>query len=324
MRTEDRTDIERIIAAAEANAVQSMPQAADRKVYPVLQEKPDQAIKIFTDALPGLAAHKNEFDRLVREHDSDLRRVAADARQRAIDGAAAAAKRLNALANTQREALQALPIDPLNPSSELLLKVDFIRSWPTPGNLVESRQQPGVNWAKYRVRDSQGATRRRKSEKVSFYNYWQNPRNETVLAGILVRMTANGHCACHADWGGVASWFFPDSESRIDVSARLTIWGLWTDPAPQIVVDTVPLGGTSARGGFFGAGNQTTIGNAPAVSTAGFAIPARASILIEASLVVDYEMLSGSVDADFGSENLFQAGWAYAYVTLPPIMGMSP
>ena len=65
-------------------------------------------------------------------------------------------------------------------------------------------------------------------------------------------------------------------------------------------------------------------GVAPALATTGFAVPARASILIEASVAVDYQLEFGAVEVDFESDNLFNVGWAYATVTLPPQMMVSP
>ena len=58
----------------------------------------------------------------------------------------------------------------------------------------------------------------------------------------------------------------------------------------------------------------------PALQTTGFVIPARASILIEASLVIEYTAEEGAVNVDFESDDLFSVGWAYATVTVPPEM----
>jgi hypothetical protein len=60
----------------------------------------------------------------------------------------------------------------------------------------------------------------------------------------------------------------------------------------------------------------------PTLKTTGFAVPAGASILIEASLNFHCELsLLGSVQAHFASDEWSQkVGWAYAVVTLPPVM----
>src|SRR5690606_23864392 len=150
-------------------------------------------------------------------------------------------------------------------------------------------------------------------EKVSFYTVWQNPRDEAVLADVLVRLTATGHVEWSAEWRGVSSWFgWPDTRSKADVRARLTRPGLMADPAPIYLVDSVPLKTVVATGGFFGDSSSASIeGVAPAVATTGFAVPARASMLIETSLAVDYELEAGAVDVDFATDDLFAVGWAY-------------
>lgn len=330
MRDPDLSELERIVAAAEARAdgtKQSVPTAGRRRA---LQAIEDKAAALFANAFPQL--DKAGLERLRREHDAELRTLADESRRRSAERAAAASQRLERVIAAERAALAALPSDPFGAGSNLLLKVDFIRCWPTPGNLRDSRQQPGVNWAKFAFKsadDSLGLYQ----EKVSFYNVWQNPRDVAVLADVLVRLTALGHVACSAEGSGVGAWFGISSLGKAEISARLTLWGLWTEPAPIFLVDSVPLGTVSATGGFFGDSNSQFIASnahdedakdknavAPAVMTKGFVIPPRASILIEASLAVDYHVAHGAVDIDFASQNLYNVGWAYAVVTTPPDM----
>jgi hypothetical protein len=291
---------------------------------PTLRAIGRKADAILSEALPQL--DRTGLNRLQRQHDAELRRLAGEAKRRTIKGGAAAWRHIKGLVAGQRAALDALPVDPFGPNSELLLKVDFIRSWPTPQNLRDSHQAPGVNWAKYAFK-SGSQNLGHFHEKVSFYNVWQNPRDVAVLVDVLVRLTAYGHVSCSAEGGGVSSWFGWAGEYRssVDVSARLSLWGLWTEPAPIYVVDDIPLGGCSATAGFFSDSDSTSIGSdgngvAPALAATAFAVPPGASILIEASLAVDYKITHGAVDVDFASNNLFNVGWAYATVTLPPDM----
>jgi hypothetical protein len=321
MRECDPSELERIVAVAEANKAESTRAAADsRRTMRALREK---AGALLADALPKL--DRAGLDRLHREHDAELHRFADEAKRHTIESAAEAARRIDALVAAERAAFDALPDDPFGPDSDLLLEVDFIRSWATPANLRDSHQAPGVNWAKYAVK-SGDQTLGQFHEKVSFYNVWQNPRDVAVPVDVLVRLTANGHLDCSADGMGVGAWFGWGGvcKSNVDVSARLTLWGLWADPAPLFPVDTVPVGSCSASGGFFGDSSSASISAAPAVAARGFVVPARASILIEASLAVDYGVEFGAVDVDFASQNLFQVGWAYAVVKLPQPMNVNP
>ena len=324
MRSPDRSDLESIIDAAETEATESLSGAPAPDRYPALLASRDRISSIVTDAIARIDVDASELDRLQREHNAELRRIAEDAKRDAIERSEEASRRLAAAVKAQRDALDALPIDPLDPGTHLLLSALFVRSWPTSGNLQDSHLEPGLNWAKWRSEVSGDAIRRRDSEKVSFYIPWQNPKNVAVLADILVRLTINGHCECSASWGGVGSWFFPDSRSEVDISAQLTIWPLWLPHAPRLPVDVVSVANVFAEGGFLGDSEEAPISTAPAVMTTQFAVPKKASILIEASVVADHDYLDGSVDVDFASGDLFSVGFAYGAVTLPSEMKLNP
>lgn len=102
------------------------------------------------------------------------------------------------------------------------------------------------------------------------------------------------------------------------MEARLTLWQLWSDPAPQVVVDSRPIASVSAEGGFLGDSSGRFVSDAPGLSTTRFWVRASSAILIESSVVVDYDVLSGSVDADFAGDPSFNIGWAYGTVTRHP------
>ena len=329
MRKPNLSKLEKIVARAERGAMKSKRPASAKDPRSPLRAIQKQAEAVWADALPQL--DRKELGRLQRQHDVELRRLADNARRHINEGAAEASRRLDAFVAAERTALDALPADPFGPGSNLLLKVDFIRSWPTPENLRDSHQEPGVNWAMFAF-DS-GDRSGDFDEKVSFYNVWQNPRDQAVLVDVLVRLTALGWVACSADGLGISvlGWASEYGRSRVDVSAELRLWSLWEDPAPIFLVDSVPLGSCSATGGVFGDSDATSIGTlvddqvnalAPALKMTGFAVPAGASILIEASLNLHCELsLLGHVQAFFASDHFRQkVGWAYAVVTLPPLM----
>jgi hypothetical protein len=330
MRKANLSKLEKIVARAEREAIKSKRPASAKDPRSGLRAIQKQADAVLADALPQL--DRKELGRLQRQHDVELRRLADNARRHINGSAANASRRLDAFVAAERTALDALPVDPFGPGSNLLLKVDFIRSWPTPENLRDSHQEPGVNWAKFEF-DS-GERSGEFDEKVSFYNVWQNPRDQAVLVDVLVRLTALGFVACSADGLGISvlfGWAAEHGRSQLDVSAELRLWGLWEDPAPIFLVDSVPLGSCRASGGFFGDRNTARISTlvdgqenalAPALKKTGFAVPAGASILIEASLNCHCELsLLGHIAAYFSSDYWHQkVGWAYAVVTLPPVM----
>jgi hypothetical protein len=324
MRSPDQSDLESMIAAAEAEATESLRAAPVPDQYPALRASRDRISEIVTDVLARIDVDASELDRLQREHNAELRRIAEDAKRDAIERSEEASRRLEAAMKVQRDALDVLPIDPFGSGTHLLLSALFVRSWPTSGNLQDSHLEPGLNWAKWRSEVSGDAIRRRDSEKISFYIPWQNPKDVPVLADILVRLTINGHCECSASWGGVASWFFPDSRSEVDISAQLTIWPLWLPHAPRLPVHIASVANLFAEGGFLGDSEEASISTAPAVMTTQFAIPANASILIEAAVVAEHDYLDGSADVDFASGDLFSVGFAYGAVTLPPEMKLNP
>ena len=251
MRKPNLSKLEKIVARAERGARKSKRPASAKDPRSALRAIQKKAEAVWADALPQL--DRKELGRLQRQHDVELRRFADNARRDINGGAAESSRRLDALIAAERTALDALPADPFGPGSNLLLKVDFIRSWPTPENLRDSHQEPGVNWAMFAF--GSGNRSGDFDEKVSFYNVWQNPRDQAVLLDVLVRLTALGWVECTADglhFNVLFGWASEYGRSRVDVSAQLRLWGLWEDPAPISLVDSVPLGSCSATGGFFG------------------------------------------------------------------------
>jgi hypothetical protein len=331
MRKPNLSKFEQIVALAERGTRKSKRPASTRDPRWALRAIHKKAETLFADALPQL--NRKELGRLQRQHDVELRRLSKSIKRQINEGAAKASRRLDALVAAERATLAALPDDPFGSGSNLLLKVDFIRCWPTPQNLRDSHQAPGVNWAEFAfgTGDRHGVI----DEKVSFYNVWQNPRDQAVLVDVLVRLTANGWAEASAGGLGTSvlwGWASEYGRSRVDVSADLRLWSLWQDPAPITLLDSVPLGSCSASGGIFGDTDVVTIGTsggiqsnavAPALQTTGFAVPAGASILIEASLNCHCECsILGSASAFFADKDYFhqKVGWAYAVVTLPPVM----
>jgi hypothetical protein len=310
MQKPDLSELERIITAAEESKIEAAPAAADR--LSALRAIREKAAALVADALPQL--DRAALDRLGREHDAELRRLAADAKRHTVESAAQSARRLDALVAAERAAFKALDDEPWVPSVYGLGVVDFIRSWPSPEYLRDwAHQEWGENWAKYAFSTDRGGS---SPEKVSFYTMWQNPRDVAIVATILARFTANGHVECSSTGQGIGSWFGITARTRAEVSARLTLWGLWvgpTEPPPLFDVANVSLASISVTTGFFSDSRGESISKSELLSTTGFLIPARAWILIETSLAVDYSVLDGVVNVDFSSQD-FSVGAPYTSI----------
>ena len=294
MRERDVSQVEAIVAAVEAKATPTMQRTKGADL------RRERLSGVVSEEIERLPVDRTRLEAAAREDREERRRNAHEARRRAVEASPETAEMLNTLATSSHGALGVNPAD-WEPGSFVEESVDFIRSWPTPENLRDSHVGQLANWAEYAVTQSGDSFDRHFSERVSFYTMWRNPRQTPIVATVLTRLKVNGHCSCDAEWGGVASWFFDDSLAHVDVSARLTLWGLWTEPAPRIPVANALLASITAKGGFFGDDDATSIGAAPLLIGAGFPIPAREWILIEASVVSDYELLDGSVDLDFTS-----------------------
>jgi hypothetical protein len=212
-----------MIAKAETKAVELRPTAPAPEQYPALRASRERASTIVTRALALTDADRSELDRLGREHDAELRRLADDAKRIAIEGSAEATRRLDALVASERSALHALPDDWRDPWVPSWPPVYFIRSTPG-GRLGDTHIESAKSWAKWRCTTPALSSG---TEKLSFFHLWQNRGDVLVLADISVRLNLTGHIKCSANGWGLPSGWFNESRSEADLSARLTVWPLW-------------------------------------------------------------------------------------------------
>jgi len=93
----------------------------------------------------------------------------------------------------------------------------------------------------------------------------------------------------------------PDSRAIATVRSRTTVFAM--DSSINSIVSDVILGNDSVSGGFFGGDDSTSLAIDQFMPGAGVFVPANAFILIEVSLVTEWQILDGSVtlDADSGS-----------------------
>lgn len=229
----------------------------------------------------------DRLDSLAAERSKLRKQLADQAHRRAVDASAAAAHRLGEM----------VPIIPPPLIDVTLDEVTFIRSFADQGAVVDSNVAPGDNWARYELEVTHdNAFTESGTGRLSFFTLFQNPKSRVMTLTASVQLAVNAHLRVDADWNGVAEWFFPDSEARATVRARTTVWSM--DSSNSAVVADQVLGDASANGGFFGGGNDSSIGFNDILSASGVPIPKNAWVLIEVELHTDWTTLNGQVHLD--------------------------
>ncbi len=243
------------------------------------------------------------LDTLARER-AEARRSRADEQRRlAIKNSAAVAKWISGRT----------PVLPADPMNVILDRVTFIRSFADQGVVTDSNIGSLDSWAKYKFQHSGDAIGVTGTGRLSFFVLWQNPRTETIMANVGPRVQVNANLSVDADWNGVAAWFFPDSKALATVRARTTVFAM--DSSINSIVSDVILGTVDAMGGFFGGDDSTSLAVDQFMPGAGVFVPAEAFILIEVSLVTEYQLLDGSVDLDADSAS-FQVTVPHLIITI--------
>jgi hypothetical protein len=241
-------------------------------------------------ALSGGGLDLKRLDTLARERAKSRRARTAEQRRRAVEASAAVDRRLTGLT----------PVLPADPMNVIIDRVTFIRSFADAGVVTDSHIGSLDSWAKYKLKPSSGAITKTGLGRLSFFVLWQNPRTEAIVANVGPRVHVNAHLSVDADWNGVAAWFIGGSEARATVRARTTVWAMW-DSSVQAIVSDLILGSAGATGGFFGGDDSTSFAFNQFIPGSGFFVPAQASVLIEVSLLTEYELTSGSLDLDAAS-----------------------
>jgi hypothetical protein len=231
------------------------------------------------------------LDKLARERDKARRSRAKEQHRLAVKNSAAVAKWLSG---------QVLPVVPADPMNIIIDEVTFIRTFADQGVVTDSNISSLDNWAKYKYQPSSSdAFLETGAGKLSFFVLWQNPSSDTIVANVGPRVQVNASLSVDADWNGVASWFFPDSRAIATVRARTTVFAM--DSSINSIVSDVILGEDSVSGGFFGGDDSTSLVVDQFISGSGVFVPANAFILIEVSLVTEWQLLDGSVNLDAAS-----------------------
>jgi hypothetical protein len=228
------------------------------------------------------------LDKLAKERAKTRRQLAEDGRRKAIEGSAAAARRL--------ADLHALII-PADPIDIVVDEVSSIRSFIGQGELHDWNIAPGDNRAKYTLRSNDDAWDG--TGRLSFFTLWQNPKGRAVIINAGASLTVNAHISADASWNGVAAWFVDDSEARATVRARTTVWRM--DSSVSSIVADQNLGSTAAHGGFFGDDDDIGIEFDGFLAATGVQVPADAFVLIEAELFTEWYARDGSIHLDANS-----------------------
>jgi hypothetical protein len=289
MDTEAREAAEAFIEQAAARAVhetddetaRARAQAAREDAEIVRRElmRLQGAGRIDVERLDALAAER-----------SDARRARAEqTRRRAIDASDVVARRL-------AKVTPMLPVFGEPIGSWDIEQVTFIRSFADAGVVVDWDIASGDSWARYRLNAPGDAVRESGTGRLSFFTVWQNSLTEPVVVTAGAVLVVNAHLSVDADGGGVAAWFFGNSEARATVRARTTVWYVPDSTINAIVYDGI-LDDAGATGGFFGDDDSASIAvNQFLQPVAGFGpVPAQESILIEVELRTEWVARNGSV-----------------------------
>ena len=315
VRKPELAELEAMVSEGEAKAIKLRPSGPIPDQDQVLRSSRERASAIVMDALGLTDDDRSKLDGLVREHDAELRRLADDAKRRAVDRSHETSERLDALASSDRAALAGLTEDWRNPWVPSWPPVYFIRS--TPGaTITDSHLEEAKTWAKWQCSTPSLSSG---TEKLSFFHLWQNSKDDLVLADISVRLNLTGQFECSAEGLGVPAGWFWENRSEADVSARLTIWPMWTAHDPSLQPHhTLAISDLVVTAGVFGHSSDTSINQSPLLRTRRFAVPAGNFILIEASVALDHVGIS---EVDFASGD-FRVGCPTCFVTVPaPQMG---
>lgn len=224
---------------------------------------------------------------LAEERSRVRRQLAEGAHRRAVEASAAAARRLVDLTPI---------ILPAEPVDKMVDTVTFIRSFADQGVVIDSNVGPGDNWARYKFDASADAITESGTGRLSFFTLFQNPRGSAVILQAGTQLVVNAHLSTGADWGGVASWFFPDSEAQATVRARTTVWRMNSNVS-SIVADRI-LGNAAAHGGFFGDDNDESIEFSDFLAATGVGVPSKEFVLIETEILTEWSALDGEVHFD--------------------------
>jgi hypothetical protein len=241
-------------------------------------------------ALSGGGLDLKRLDTLARERAKARRARLVEQRRQAVAASAAVEKRLTGLT----------PVLPADPMNVIIDRVTFIRSFADAGVVTDSHIGSLDSWAKYKFKPSTGAISKTGTGRLSFFVLWQNPRTDAIVANVGARLRVNAHLSVDAEWNGVAAWFIGGSEARATVRARTTVWAMW-DSSVQAIVSDLILGSAGATGGFFGGDDSTSFAFNQFIPGSGFFIPGQAFVLIEVSLLTEYQLTSGSLDLDAAS-----------------------
>jgi hypothetical protein len=244
--------------------------------------------------LVAMGLDPERLDKLAAERSKARKKLAGDARRRAVDASAAVADRLKGLVPV------ILPADPVD---TVIDEVTFIRGFAGQGRRGEWNIGPSDNWAKYRLEsDTDDSTL---PGRLSFFLLWQNRKDSSIVLMARPNLVVNAHISCEADANGTGSWFSGvTSQARATVRARTTVWNM--DSSISSIVNDQVLGLAVARGNFWGDDSSESIAFNEILPASGISIAPQAWSLIEVELVTEWQRLHGSVvvDAEAGSRRI--------------------
>jgi hypothetical protein len=231
--------------------------------------------------------HRAELDKAAEKHRADIVR-----RSRALKEAR------RAKADAKRYALEQLASIPLPhaPPFYVILPKPFL-IWSTPHSIIsDSNIAPWDSWAKTKfVRDEWG------NEKISFYFLWENPSDYHAVIDLFGSLTCNGYCRAEAEAG-----IFVSGMANLTISAGLTLWQWWKQPATPVNGLGQNILYLSASGGAFSDDVKSkNVLAYPDLDYFSFIVPPHELVVVEVYLYVYYEIYNDAyVHVDFETQNL--------------------
>ena len=271
--------IEKLAARARDNP-RSDPKSAQHRAN---LRREDAALAKRELTASGINAER--LDALAAERAQSRRKLAEQARVRAVEASHAAGDRLRALT----------PVLPATPPNITIDEVTFIRSFAGTGVVSDSAIAPGENSAQYRFRSSDSNVAA--IGRLSFFTLWKNANTGTKVVTAAARLLVNASLAAEGEWSGVAAWFGIGGFANATVRARTTLWALWNSALFATGPDA-RLGSVNVDGSFFGGDDHAAIAFNDLLPPPTLMVPKQAYVLIEVELLTDWNAIGGSIDLD--------------------------
>ncbi len=307
MQTQEAEVRDSLVAAMNLSALREREAAEtltsfDGSEQPALRTSLDDAERFLGTVASKLDVDRARFERILDQHQIELKRIHEEWRAEIVKNSSAAAKDLDHQVASRRKALDALTASTFKPVVENLDSPFLI--WATPANiLTDSQIEPFASRAKFFFQ----STARSGTRQLDFYYLWRNPVDRFAVINIDGYLVLNGFCRAGENGG-----FLPgDRRTSISLTTKMVPLEWWnqppTSPLFQSSQSEVVLAFSASGGGGFGdvgAIETRTLSRSSGLGYNFFMIPPNGVTVIKYSLIASFSRGSngsGSVIVDFDS-----------------------